>query len=494
MNNHQTRFGDVPLHIGGEAYPSASEQWIEVTDPADQSLLARVPKATSAEIELAVRTAHNAYLLWREVPASERARVMFNYQHLLKTHHDELAALLAQETGKNLADAKGMCGAASRWWSRPAPSPVKPWGDHGQRGAAGRRSLLGAAARGLPWHHSFQLSGHDPLWMFPLAVACGNGFVLKPSEQDPLTPCGWPSCLPRQGPQGDSVGGARRRRAGGCAAGPSRHQGGQFRRLGPGWRSRLSQRHFPAQAGPVLCRGQEPHGDHAGCQQGAGAEQPGGAGVGAAGQRCMAISVAVFVGSAREWIPELAAEFAKVKPGVWHDPEAAYGPLSARRRKSGWRGSSRRGSPRAPSACWTVVLRRARLPGGQLGGADPVSRRDAGDAHLQGGDLRARAGLSRGGEPRRGARPRQRQPLRQRYLHLHRLRRCCPQVSSRGGGGPGGDQRAHPGAAAVFSFTGWRGSFYGDLHAYGKQAVRFIPRPRRSPNAGSTKTFPAAPT
>ncbi|HDX8430407.1 TPA: hypothetical protein RQN35_002034, partial [Aeromonas dhakensis] len=48
MNNHQTRFGDVPLHIGGEAYPSASEQWIEVTDPADQSLLARVPKATSA--------------------------------------------------------------------------------------------------------------------------------------------------------------------------------------------------------------------------------------------------------------------------------------------------------------------------------------------------------------------------------------------------------------------------------------------------------------
>ncbi|MGG6222725.1 CoA-acylating methylmalonate-semialdehyde dehydrogenase, partial [Aeromonas hydrophila] len=57
MNNHQTRFGDVPLHIGGEAYPSASEQWIEVTDPADQSLLARVPKATSAEIELAVRTA-----------------------------------------------------------------------------------------------------------------------------------------------------------------------------------------------------------------------------------------------------------------------------------------------------------------------------------------------------------------------------------------------------------------------------------------------------
>ena len=84
MSQHHTQYGDLPLYIGGEACPSASDEWIEVTDPADQHLLARVPKATSAEIELAVRAAHDAYLLWREVPAPERARVMFNYQHLLK--------------------------------------------------------------------------------------------------------------------------------------------------------------------------------------------------------------------------------------------------------------------------------------------------------------------------------------------------------------------------------------------------------------------------
>ena len=72
MSQHHTQYGDLPLYIGGEACPSASDEWIEVTDPADQHLLARVPKATSAEIELAVRAAHDAYLLWREVPAPER--------------------------------------------------------------------------------------------------------------------------------------------------------------------------------------------------------------------------------------------------------------------------------------------------------------------------------------------------------------------------------------------------------------------------------------
>ncbi len=189
MNNHQTRFGDVPLHIGGEAYPSASEQWIEVTDPADQSLLARVPKATSAEIELAVRTAHDAYLLWREVPASERARVMFNYQHLLKTHHDELAALLAQETGKNLADAKGdvwrgievveqACAIASQTLGETMGNVARRVDGHSWV------QPLGVCLGITP----FNFPAMIPLWMFPLAVACGNGFVLKPSEQDPLTP------------------------------------------------------------------------------------------------------------------------------------------------------------------------------------------------------------------------------------------------------------------------------------------------------------------
>lgn len=189
MSQHHTQYGDLPLYIGGEACPSASDEWIEVTDPADQSLLARVPKATSAEIELAVRTAHDAYLQWREVPPSERARVMFNYQHLLKVHHDELATLLAQETGKNLADAKGdvwrgievveqACGIASQTLGETMGNVARRVDGHSWV------QPLGVCVGITP----FNFPAMIPLWMFPLAVACGNGFVLKPSEQDPLTP------------------------------------------------------------------------------------------------------------------------------------------------------------------------------------------------------------------------------------------------------------------------------------------------------------------
>ena len=136
---------------------------------------------------------------------------MFNYQHLLKVHHDELATLLAQETGKNLADAKGTCGAASRWWSRPAVLPARPWGDHGQRGAPGGWPLLGAALGVCVGITPFNFPAMIPLWMFPLAVACGNGFVLKPSEQDPLTPMRLAELFTEAGAPGHSVGGAWRR-------------------------------------------------------------------------------------------------------------------------------------------------------------------------------------------------------------------------------------------------------------------------------------------
>ena len=202
MSQHHTQYGDLPLYIGGEACPSASDEWIEVTNPADQSLLARcLPKATRPRSSM------------RYVPPTtpiccggrcrpRAARVMFNYQHLLKVHHDELATLLAQETGKNLADAKGDVWRASRWWSRPAPLRARLWGDHGQRGAPGRRPLLGAALRVCVGITPFNFPAMIPLWMFLLAVACGNGFVLKPSEQDPSPPCAWPSCLPRRGPKG----------------------------------------------------------------------------------------------------------------------------------------------------------------------------------------------------------------------------------------------------------------------------------------------------
>lgn len=476
MNQHHTQYGDLPLYIGGEAYPSASEAWIEVTNPADQSLLARVPRATPAEVELAVRRAHDAYLLWREVPAPERARVMFNYQHLLKTHHDELATLLAQETGKNLADARGdvwrgievveqACGVASQTMGETMGNVARRVDGHSWV------QPLGVCVGITP----FNFPAMIPLWMFPLAVACGNGFVLKPSEQDPLTPMRLAELFTEAGAPAGILsvvhGGAEQVDA--LLAHPD-----------------VKAVSFvgSARVGAHVYRTATDHLKRAQCFVGAKNHMvimPDankgqvlsnlvGAGVGAAGQRCMAISVVVFVGSAREWIPELAAEFARVKPGVWHDPEAAYGPLISPEAKVRVEGLIEAGM--AEGAQCLLDGRFCDVPGYPVGNwVGPT--------------------LFRGVTPEMRIYKEEIFGPVLACLEVESLDEALALINDNpyGNGtsiftGCGAAARKFRHEVAVgqvginvpipvplpfFSFTGWRGSFYGDLHAYGKQAVRF---------------------
>ncbi|MFM5854686.1 CoA-acylating methylmalonate-semialdehyde dehydrogenase [Aeromonas media] len=476
MNQHHTQYGDLPLYIGGEAYPSASEAWIEVTNPADQSLLARVPRATAGEVALAVRRAHDAYLLWREVPAPERARVMFNYQHLLKAHHDELATLLAQETGKNLADARGdvwrgievveqACGVASQTMGETMGNVARRVDGHSWV------QPLGVCVGITP----FNFPAMIPLWMFPLAVACGNGFVLKPSEQDPLTPMRLAELFTEAGAPAGILsvvhGGAEQVDA--LLAHPD-----------------VKAVSFvgSARVGAHVYRTATDHLKRAQCFVGAKNHMvimPDankaqvlsnlvGAGVGAAGQRCMAISVAVFVGSAREWIPELAAEFARVKPGVWHDPEAAYGPLISPEAKV--RVESLIEAGMAEGAQCLLDGRFCDVPGYPVGNwVGPT--------------------LFRGVTPEMRIYKEEIFGPVLACLEVESLDEALALINDNpyGNGtsiftGCGAAARKFRHEVAVgqvginvpipvplpfFSFTGWRGSFYGDLHAYGKQAVRF---------------------
>src|SRR3990167_5595939 len=161
----------IPQLIDGEWRESRAREFIEVTDPATQEVLALAPKATAEEIEAAIASAKAAFLTWREVPVSDRARVMLRYQHLLKEHHDELAEILSGETGKTLADAKGDVWRGIEVVEQACniASLIQP---------------LGVCVGITP----FNFPAMIPLWMFPLAIAAGNTFILKPSEQDPLTP------------------------------------------------------------------------------------------------------------------------------------------------------------------------------------------------------------------------------------------------------------------------------------------------------------------
>ncbi|MCC2637563.1 MAG: methylmalonate-semialdehyde dehydrogenase, partial [Moraxellaceae bacterium] len=97
----------IPLLIEGAFQDSKTTTWQPVRNPATQQVLAEVPMATAGEVERAVASAKEAFKSWRDVPAPARARIMLKYQELLKQHHDEIAEILAQETGKTFADAKG---------------------------------------------------------------------------------------------------------------------------------------------------------------------------------------------------------------------------------------------------------------------------------------------------------------------------------------------------------------------------------------------------
>ena len=97
----------LPMLINGEFVASQTDQWIPVTNPATQEVLCEAPAATAGEMEQAIASAKAAFADWKEVPVSERARLMLRYQALLKEHQEEIAEILSQETGKTFEDAKG---------------------------------------------------------------------------------------------------------------------------------------------------------------------------------------------------------------------------------------------------------------------------------------------------------------------------------------------------------------------------------------------------
>ncbi len=179
----------VPLLINGELVQSRSENWIPVTNPATQDVIAQVPCATADEVDQAVEAAKAAFESWKETPVGERARLMLRYQALLKENHDQIAELLSQETGKTFEDAKGdvwrgievvehACNIASLSMGETVENVAR------KIDCYSITQPLGVCVGITP----FNFPAMIPLWMFPLAIACGNTFVLKPSEQDPLVP------------------------------------------------------------------------------------------------------------------------------------------------------------------------------------------------------------------------------------------------------------------------------------------------------------------
>ena len=180
---------NLPLFLDGEFVESKSKKTLEVTNPLSQEILCQVPCATKEEIEQAVSSASNAFLTWKETPPPERARLMMAYQALLKEHQEELAEILSQENGKTFEDAKGDVWRGIEVVEQAANIPSLLMGETLENVAREIDSYsytqpLGVCAGITP----FNFPAMIPLWMFPLAIACGNHYILKPSAQDPMTP------------------------------------------------------------------------------------------------------------------------------------------------------------------------------------------------------------------------------------------------------------------------------------------------------------------
>src|SRR5213595_257913 len=176
----------LPLWIGGRATPARTTRYGEVTNPATGEVLRHVPFATAEDVDAAVAAAVAAFPAWKAAPALRRARVLMRFRELLETHKKDLARLVSQEHGKTIADAEGSItrGIEVIEFATGIPQLLKgEFSDNVGGGVDGfsMRAPVGVCAGITP----FNFPAMVPMWMFPIALACGNTFVLKPSERDP---------------------------------------------------------------------------------------------------------------------------------------------------------------------------------------------------------------------------------------------------------------------------------------------------------------------
>lgn len=177
---------EVKLFLGGEFIKSQAAEFLDVINPATQVVVSRLPLTTTQEFETAVSAAKKAFVTWKSTPVTTRQRVMLKLQELIRRDMEKLALNITTEQGKTLADARGdvfrglevveqACGIANQQMGEYIENVSSNIDTYSIR------QPLGVCAGICP----FNFPAMIPLWMFPMAVSTGNTFILKPSEKDP---------------------------------------------------------------------------------------------------------------------------------------------------------------------------------------------------------------------------------------------------------------------------------------------------------------------
>mmetsp|Transcript_18716 Transcript_18716/g.72210 ORF Transcript_18716/g.72210 Transcript_18716/m.72210 type:complete len:518 (-) Transcript_18716:58-1611(-) len=323
----------VKLFINGEFRDSKATKFNDVINPATQEVVCRVPETTLDEMNEAVACAKEAFPAWRNTSVSNRQRVMFRLRDLVEKNTEEIAESITREQGKTIIDARGdvfrglevveaACGIASTMMGETIENVSKGMDTYSYR------QPVGVFAGVTP----FNFPAMIPLWMFPMALATGNTFVMKPSEVDP----GAPMILARLAKEAGVPDGVLNIIHG-------THDSVNFVCDHPDIKgvsfvgSNQAGEHINRRAGGnnkrVQCNMAAKN--HATIMPDANKEsvlnQLAGAAFGAAGQRCMALSTAVFVGETSEWVDELAAKAKALKMGPGMEPGADLGPVVSKK-------------------------------------------------------------------------------------------------------------------------------------------------------------------
>jgi malonate-semialdehyde dehydrogenase (acetylating)/methylmalonate-semialdehyde dehydrogenase len=333
---HSTSPATVKLLINGRFVESKSTEWRDVINPATQQVLARVPLATDEEMAAAIAAAKEAFKTWKNTPLAARARIMLKLQALVRENMSNIAKTLTAEQGKTLADAEGDVFRGLEVVEHACSIGSLQLGEFAENVAGGvdtytLRQPIGVCAGITP----FNFPAMIPLWMFPMAIVCGNTFVLKPSEQDPLTPMLLAELALQAGvPPGvlNVVHGGKRAVDALCT------------------HPDIVAISFVGSTavGTHVYNLASQHGKRVQCMMGAknhavvlpdAAKEQSlnalvGSTFGAAGQRCMATSVTVLVGEARNWIPDIVAKAKTLKVNAGTEPGADLGPVVSRQAHS----------------------------------------------------------------------------------------------------------------------------------------------------------------
>jgi malonate-semialdehyde dehydrogenase (acetylating)/methylmalonate-semialdehyde dehydrogenase len=325
----------VKMLLDGKFIESRTTEWHDVVNPATQEVLAQVPFATDDEINAAVASAKAAYKTWKNTPIAARARIMLKLQALVREHMSRIALTLSAEQGKTLADAEGDVFRGLEVVEHACSIGSLQLGEFAENVAGGVdtytiRQSIGVCAGITP----FNFPAMIPLWMFPMAIVCGNTFVLKPSEQDPMTPMLLAELALQAGvPPGvlNIIHGGKRAVDAICTHPDiaavsfvgSTHVGTHVYNLA----SQHGKR--------VQCMmGAK---NHAVVMPDANKEQSinalVGSTFGAAGQRCMATSVTVLVGDAKNWIPDFVSKAKSLKVNAGVEKGTDVGPVVSKNAK-----------------------------------------------------------------------------------------------------------------------------------------------------------------